>query len=154
MQKGCSLINTYLTGVVNDQMYSVFLFSSVLRKVMAWNSIISSISLLMEEMEQSSIGRGQQSWRHKRSTCFVLRDECMHCHHGFSHNWDSYFFLFQGRCSQQSAINAEPSHLILTTVNNVPQEGCCMHVKITRTVNSASLTNNVMAQMPKKAIPR
>ena len=60
MQKGCSLINMYLRRAVNDQTYSIF-FSSVLKKVTARNAIISSISHLMEEMEQSSIGGGQVS---------------------------------------------------------------------------------------------
>ena len=36
--------------------------------------------------------------------------------------------LFFFEASAES--NAEPPHLILTTVNNMPQEGCCMHVKI------------------------
>ena len=75
MQKGCSLSNTYLTGVVNDQTYSVFFFVCFNGKVTARNAIISSISHLMEEMEQSSIGGGQVSWRQKPSTCFVLRGE-------------------------------------------------------------------------------
>ena len=61
MQKGCSLINMYLTGVVNDQTYSVFFFVCFNGKVTARNAIISSISHLMEEMEQSSIGGGQVS---------------------------------------------------------------------------------------------
>ena len=62
MQKGCSLINTYLKGVVNDQTYSVFfVFVCFNGKVTARNAIISSISHLMEGMEQSSIGGGQVS---------------------------------------------------------------------------------------------
>ena len=62
MQKGCSLINMYLTRVVNDQTYSVFFFLVCFNeKVTARNAIISSISHLMEEMEQSSIGGGQVS---------------------------------------------------------------------------------------------
>ena len=42
--------------------------------------------------------------------------------------------------------NAEPPHLTCTTLINEPQEGCYMHVKITRAVNPASLTNNITAQ--------
>ena len=61
MQKGCSLINMYLTRVVNDQTYSVFFLVCFNGKVTARNAIISSISHLMEEMEQSSIGGGQVS---------------------------------------------------------------------------------------------
>ena len=45
--------------------------------------------------------------------------------------------------------NAEPPHLTRTTLINRPQEGCYMHVKITRAVNPASLTNNITAQMGK-----
>ena len=62
MQKGCSLINTYLTGLVNNQTYLLsFFFVCFNGKVTARNAIISSISHLMEEMEQSSIGGGQVS---------------------------------------------------------------------------------------------
>ena len=42
--------------------------------------------------------------------------------------------------------NAEPPHLTRTTLTNGPQEGCYMHVKITRAVNPACLTKNVTAQ--------
>ena len=42
--------------------------------------------------------------------------------------------------------NAEPPHLTRTTLINGSQEGCYMHVKITRAVNPASLTNNITAQ--------
>ena len=52
-----------------------FFFVCFNGKVTARNAIISSISHLMEEMEQSSIGGGQVSWRQKPSTCFVLRGE-------------------------------------------------------------------------------
>ena len=45
--------------------------------------------------------------------------------------------------------NAEPPHLTRTTLINGPQEGCYMHVKITRAVNPASLTNNITAQTGK-----
>ena len=42
--------------------------------------------------------------------------------------------------------NAEPPHLTRTTLINRPQEGCYMHVKITRAMDPASLTNNITAQ--------
>ena len=58
MQKGCSLINMYLTRIVNEQTYSCFFLVCFNGKVTAQNAIISSISHLMEEMEQSSIGGG------------------------------------------------------------------------------------------------
>ena len=48
-------------SLVNDQTYSVFFFVCFNGKVTARNAIISSISHLMEEMEQSSIGGGQVS---------------------------------------------------------------------------------------------
>ena len=42
--------------------------------------------------------------------------------------------------------NAESPHLTRTTLINGPQEGCYMHVKITKAMNPASLTNNITAQ--------
>ena len=42
--------------------------------------------------------------------------------------------------------NAEPPHLTRMTLINGPQEGCYMHIKITRAVNPASPTNNITAQ--------
>ena len=56
------------------------------------------------------------------------------------------FFLFVSRRVDTAECNAEPPHLTRTTLINGPQEGCYMHVKITRAMNPASLTNNITAQ--------
>ena len=57
-----------------------------------------------------------------------------------------YFFFSFSRQVDTAECNAEPPHLTRTTLINGPQEGCYMHVKITRAVNPASLTNNITAQ--------
>ena len=56
------------------------------------------------------------------------------------------FFFFVSRRVDTAECNAEPPHLTRTTLINGPQEGCYMHVKITRAMNPASLTNNITAQ--------
>ena len=43
-----------------------------------------------------------------------------------------FFFFFVSRRVDTAECNAEPPHLIRTTLINGPQEGCYMHVKITR----------------------
>ena len=72
MQKGCSLINMYLTGVVNDQTYSVFSFVCFNGKVTARNAIISSISHLMHGRNGTVINRRRSSVM-KTKTFDVLR---------------------------------------------------------------------------------
>ena len=54
--------------------------------------------------------------------------------------------FFVSRRVDTAECNAEPPHLTRTTLINGPQEGCYMHVKITRAMNPASLTNNITAQ--------
>ena len=54
-------------------------------------------------------------------------------------------FFFSTRVDTAEC-NAEPPHLTHTTLINGPQEGCYMHVKITRAMNPAFLTNNITAQ--------
>lgn len=57
-----------------------------------------------------------------------------------------FFVFFVSRRVDTAECNAEPPHLTRTTLINGPQEGCYMHVKITRAMNPASLTNNITAQ--------
>ena len=57
-----------------------------------------------------------------------------------------FFFFFVSRRVDTAECNAEPPHLTRMTLINGPQEGCYMHVKITRAMNPASLTNNITAQ--------
>ena len=50
-------------------------------------------------------------------------------------------FSFVSRRVDRAECNAERHHLILTIVNNIPQDEFYMHMKITRAVNTATLTN-------------
>ena len=61
-------------------------------------------------------------------------------------NCRQFFFFFVSRRVDTAECNTEPPHLTRTTLINGPQEGCYMHVKITRAMNPASLTNNITAQ--------
>ena len=80
MQKGCSLINVYRTGVVNDQMYSVF-FLLLLRKVTARNAIISFLSLLMKKTEQSLTAAVLLPRRQELRRSSGLEVNALHHHH-------------------------------------------------------------------------
>ena len=62
------------------------------------------------------------------------------------HTYIHIYIFFSSRRVDTAECNAEPPHLTRTTLINGPQEGCYMHVKITRAVNPASLANNVTAQ--------
>lgn len=78
MQKGCSLINVYRTGVVNDQMY---FFLLLLRKVTARNAIISFLSLLMKKTEQSLTAPFLLPRRQELQRSSGLEVNALHHHH-------------------------------------------------------------------------
>ena len=76
MQKGCSLINVYRTGVINDQTYSVFLL--LLRKVTAQNASIFS---LVKETEQSLTAAVLLPRRQELQRSSGLEVNTLHHHH-------------------------------------------------------------------------